>query len=35
VLTEREQVKEEMGNDPEFFKPYSVTKANGDAAVGA
>ena len=29
------QVKEEMGNDPDFFKPYSVSKTNGDAAVGA
>ncbi|KAB5522816.1 thioredoxin-like protein [Coniochaeta sp. 2T2.1] len=28
-------VKEEMTNDPDFFKPYSVSKANGDAAVGA
>ncbi|OIW34378.1 glutaredoxin [Coniochaeta ligniaria NRRL 30616] len=27
-------VKEEMGNDPDFFKPYSVSKTNGDA-VGA
>lgn len=26
----RKQVKEEMGNDPDFFKPYSV-KANGEA----
>jgi len=29
------QVKEEMANDPDFFKPYSVSKTNGDAAVGA
>ncbi|KAJ9137402.1 Glutaredoxin [Coniochaeta hoffmannii] len=28
-------VKEEMANDPDFFKPYSVSKTNGDAAVGA
>lgn len=27
------QVKEELANDVDFFKPYSV-KANGDASAG-